>query len=93
MTMNEYKVVYTKLGLKEKKYAVQAGFKDKIDSLLAILKENPFEAYPPFERLLGSMKGAYSRRINRQHRLVYMVYEKERIVKVISCWTHYDNIK
>ena len=91
--MSKYKLVYTKQGLKEKKHAIQAGFKDKIDSLVELLKENPYEDYPPFEKLLGNMKGAYSRRINRQHRLVYMVYEKEKIVKVISVWTHYENIK
>ena len=91
--MSNYKVVYTKQGLKEKKYACQAGFQKKIESLITLMRENPFEAYPPYERLLGSMKGAYSRRINRQHRLVYMVYEEEKTVKVISCWTHYENIK
>ena len=91
--MSKYKIVYTKQGLKEKRYACQAGFQEKIDSLINLLKENPFEDYPPYERLLGNMKGAYSRRINRQHRLVYMVYEEEKTVKVISCWTHYENIK
>jgi Txe/YoeB family toxin of toxin-antitoxin system len=58
--------------------------------LLEILKEDPFAEYPPYEKLVGKLSGAYSRRINIQHRLVYQVYEKEKIVKVIRMWTHYD---
>ncbi|MEW6623958.1 MAG: Txe/YoeB family addiction module toxin [Bacillota bacterium] len=89
MSNELWKIVYTKQGLKDKNTAYQAGFSDKIKSLLDILCHNPFEEYPPFEKLVGDLAGAYSRRINRQHRLVYMVYKEERIVKVISMWTHY----
>lgn len=89
--MNEsYKILYTKQGLKDKKIAIQAGFGDKISSLLDLLIENPFEPYPPFEKLIGNLDGAYSRRMNSQHRLVYQVYKQERVVKIISLWTHYE---
>jgi Txe/YoeB family toxin of toxin-antitoxin system len=90
MKHEHWKIVYTKQGLKDKKTAYQAGFSDKIKSLLDILRQNPFESYPPFEKLLGDLHGAYSRRINRQHRLVYTVHQEERTVKVISTWTHYE---
>ena len=86
----EYKIVYTKQGLKDKKIAIEAGFGDKIKSLLSIITENPFEPYPPYEKLIGNLDGAYSRRINSQHRLVYQIYKQERIIKVISLWTHYE---
>lgn len=91
--MSKYRIAYTKQGLKEKKHAERAGFKDKIDSLINILKDNPYQDYPPFEKLIGNFHGVYSRRINRQHRLVYMVYDDEKAVKIISMWTHYENIK
>lgn len=89
--MNEnYKILYTKQGLKDKKTAIQAGLGDKIASLLKLLEKNPFEPYPPYEKLIGDLNGAYSRRINSQHRLVYQVYKRERIIKIISAWTHYE---
>lgn len=88
--MSEWKIVYTSDALKDKKIAFEAGFKDKINSLLEILRENPYTTYPPFEKLIGNYAGAYSRRINRQHRLVYSVYKDEKIVKIISMWTHYE---
>lgn len=87
--MSEWKILYTSDALKDKKKAFEAGFKDKINDLLEILKENPYTTYPPCE-LIGNYAGAYSRRINRQHRLVYSVYKDEKIVKVISMWTHYE---
>ena len=59
-------------------------------SILSILKKNPFMSYPPFEKLVGDLSGAYSRRINIKHRVVYQVYEKERIIKIISMWLHYE---
>lgn len=91
--MSKYRIVYTKQGLKEKKHAERAEFKDKIDSLINILKDNPYQDYPPYEKLIGNFQGVYSRRINRQHRLVYMVYDEEKAVKIISVWTHYESIK
>lgn len=72
------------------KKAASSGLKWKIEDLLELIKENPFEDYPPYEKLAGNLEGAYSRRINIQYRLVYQVYEKEKIVKVIRMWTHYD---
>ena len=88
--MSNYKLVYTKQAKKDAKKAASSGLKSKIEDLLEIIEENPFEEYPPYEKLVGNMEGAYSRRINIQHRLVYQVYEKEKVVKVIRMWTHYD---
>ena len=90
MANKEWKIVYTSQGLKDKQKAREAGFGLKIDQLLALVKENPFSEYPPYEKLIGDLSGAYSRRINRQHRFVYQVYSEEYIVKVISMWTHYE---
>ena len=88
--MSNYKLVYTKQAKKDAKKAASSGFKSKIENLLEIIKEDPFEEYPPYEKLAGNLEGAYSRRINIQHRLVYQVYEKEKIVKVIRMWIHYE---
>ena len=84
--MSTYKLVYTK----QAKKAASSGLKSKIKVLLEIIQKNPFEEYPPYEKLVGNLEGAYSRRINIQHRLVYQLYEKEKVVKVIRMWTHYD---
>lgn len=88
--MSNYKLVYTKQAKKDARKAASSGLKSKIEDLLEIIKENPLEEYPPYEKLAGNLEGAFSRRINIQHRLVYQVYEKEKIVKVIRMWTHYD---
>jgi len=88
--VSNYKLVYTKQAKKDAKKAASSGLKSKIEKLLEIIEQNPFEDYPPYEKLVGKLEGAYSRRINIQHRLVYQVYEKEKIVKVIRMWTHYD---
>ncbi|MEW5819235.1 MAG: Txe/YoeB family addiction module toxin [Cyanobacteriota bacterium] len=88
--MSEWKILYTSDALKDKRKAFEAGFKDKINSLLDILRENPYTTYPPFEKLIGNYTGAYSRRINRQHRLVYSIYKDEKIIKIISMWSHYE---
>ena len=88
--MSTYKLVYTKQAKKDAKKAASSGLRSKIEDLLEIIEENPFEEYPPYEKLVGKLEGAYSRRINIQHRLVYQVYEKKKIVKVIRMWTHYD---
>lgn len=90
MNNTKWKILYTRKALKDKKTACQAGFSDKIKSLIDILKENPFEPYPPYEKLIGDLSGAYSRRINREHRLVYSVSKEEKTVKIISTWTHYE---
>lgn len=87
--MSNYKLVYTKQAKKDAKKAASSGLKPKIEELLDVIKDNPFQDYPPYERLVGNLEGAYSRRINIQHRLVYQVLEEEKIVKVIRMWTHY----
>jgi Txe/YoeB family toxin of toxin-antitoxin system len=88
--VSNYKLVYTKQAKKDAKKAASSGLKSKIEDLLEIIKEDPFADYPPYEKLIGKLEGAYSRRINIQHRLVYQVYDKEKVVKVIRMWTHYD---
>ena len=85
-----YKLYYTKQAQKDALKIKQSGLKLQVEKLLEILEENPFKSPPPFEKLLGDMEGAYSRRINIQHRLVYQVYEKEKAVKIIRMWTHYE---
>lgn len=85
-----WEIVYTKQAQKDAKKLASAGLKNKAQSLLDVLKENPYQKPPPYEKLVGDLSGAYSRRINIQHRLVYQVYEKEKIVKVIRLWTHYE---
>ncbi|NBC27129.1 MAG: Txe/YoeB family addiction module toxin [Bacteroidetes bacterium] len=88
--MSNYKIVYIKQAKKDAKKAASSGLKSKIEDLLEVIEENPFADYPPYEKLVGNLDCAYSRRINIQHRLVYQVYEKEKVVKVIRMWTHYD---
>lgn len=85
-----WQLVYTKQSRKDAKKIVSAGLKSKAESLLNILKKNPFQNSPPYEKLTGDLVGAFSRKINIQHRVVYQVYEKERIVKIIRLWTHYE---
>ena len=85
-----YKIVYTKQALKDAKKISSAGLKEKAEEILKIISKNPFQKNPTFEKLVGDLSGAYSRRINIQHRLVYQVYDKEKIVKVIRMWTHYE---
>jgi toxin YoeB len=85
-----WQVVYTKQALKDARKLVAAGLKPKAEELIEILHRDPFETPPAFEKLVGDLSGAYSRRVNIQHRLVYQVFENERIVKVIRMWTHYE---
>ncbi len=82
-------LVYTRQAQKDAKKLASAGLKDKALELLEIVGGDPFQTPPPFEKLVGDLSGAYSRRINVQHRLVYQVLPKEKIVKVIRLWTHY----
>ena len=86
-----YKIVYTKAAQKAIPKLKAAQLDEKAKKLIALLRQNPYESPPPFEKLTGDLKGAFSRRINIQHRLVYQVYEEEKIVKIISMWTHYEN--
>jgi Txe/YoeB family toxin of toxin-antitoxin system len=83
-------LVYTKQAQKDAQKLVSSGLKPKAEELLEILRNDPFRTPPPFEKLVGDLAGAYSRRINIQHRLVYQVLEQERIVKVLRLWTHYE---
>jgi len=85
-----WRIVYTKQAQKDAKKLAASGLKSRTQTLLDLLSEDPFRHPPPFERLVGDLKGAYSRRINIQHRLVYQVLEEEKIVKVIRLWTHYE---
>jgi len=84
-----WKLVYTKAARKDAKNLSAAGLKDKAAALLAILGENPYQTPPPYEKPVGDLSGAYSRRINIQHRLVYQVLEDEHVVKVLRMWSHY----
>jgi toxin YoeB len=85
-----WKIVYTKQALKDAKYLAAAGLRPKAEQLLAILSENPYQNPPPYEKLVGDLAGSFSRRINIQHRLVYQILEKEKVVKVIRMWSHYE---
>lgn len=87
--MVKWKIVFTKQARKDAKKLSTAGLREKAEALLKILEENPFQNPPPFEKLVGDLSGAYSRRINIQHRLVYQLYEEEKVVKIIRMWTHY----
>jgi len=88
--MVSWKLVFTKQAQKDAKKLKHSGLKDKTQELLDIIRENPFKTPPPYEALIGDLKGAYFRRINIQHRIVYQVYAAERIVKIIRLWTHYE---
>lgn len=88
--MSKYKLVYTKQAQNDPEKIASSGLKSKEEELFEIIRENPFQDYPPYEKLVGELQGAYSRRINIQHRLVYQVYEDKRVVKVIRMWSHYD---
>lgn len=83
-------VVFTRQAQKDAKRIARAGLRTKVESLLHMLEADPFAPAPPFEKLVGDLDGAYSRRINIQHRLVYQVLKKERTVKVLRMWTHYE---
>lgn len=83
-------LVYTKQAQKDAKKLTASGLKAKTQELFDVLEENPFKNPPPYEKLVGDLAGAYSRRINIQHRLVYQVLKEERIVKIIRMWTHYE---
>jgi Txe/YoeB family toxin of toxin-antitoxin system len=85
-----WRVVFTKQAQKDPKKLASAGLRSKAEKLLDILRENPYKTPPTFEKLLGDLSGAYSRRINIQHRLVYQILDNEKVVKVIRMWTHYE---
>jgi len=86
----EWKVVYTRQAGRDAKRLKASGLKPAAEKLLEILKRNPYHTPPPYEKLVGDLTGAYSRRINIQHRLVYQVIKEIKTVKVIRMWTHYE---
>ncbi len=88
--MKPWQIVFTKQAQKDARRLAAGGLRPKAEQLLALLAEDPFQKPPPFEKLLGDLSGAYSRRINIQHRLVYQVLEERHIVKVLRMWTHYE---
>ena len=85
-----WRLVYTKHAQKDAQKLASAGLKEKAQSLLAILQDNPFQNPTPYEKLVGDLSGSYSRRINIQHRLVYEVIEEQNTVKVLRLWSHYE---
>ena len=85
-----WEIYYTKQAKKDAKKLTSAGLKKKAQGILVLIQENPYQNPPPYEKLVGDLDGTYSRRINIQHRVVYQVLEKEKIVKVLRLWTHYE---
>lgn len=85
-----WRLVYTKQAQRDAKKLTAVGLRAKAEALLAIVAKNPLQNPPPYEKLVGDLAGAYSRRINIQHRLVYQVLEREHVVKVLRLWTHYE---
>ena len=88
--MVEWEIVYTRQAQRDARKIAAGGLRPKAEKLLEILSRNPYQTPPAFEKLVGDLSGAYSRRINIQHRLVYQILEEERTVKVIRMWTHYE---
>ena len=87
-----YEIRFTKLAEKHKKLLKQAGLDKKAKKLLDLISDDPYKNPPPYEMLAGEFKGLFSRRINVQHRLVYQVYEKEKFIRIIAMWTHYQDL-
>ncbi len=85
-----WRVVFTKQAQKDAKKLSASGLKQKAEALINILPKNPYQVPPPYEKLIGDLAGAYSRRINIQHRLIYQILDDEKVVKVIRMWTHYE---
>ena len=85
-----WQLYYTKQAQKDARKLASSGLKNKAQELLTIIEQDPYQNPPPYEKLVGDLSGAYSRRINIQHRLVYQVLEKEKSVKVLRLWSHYE---
>jgi len=84
-----WRLVYTRQAEKDAKKIAASGLRSKAEEIIQILRENPFQTTPPFEKLVGDLAGAYSRRINIHHRLIYQILTEEKVVKIIRMWTHY----
>lgn len=87
-----YKIIYTKVAVKDVEKIKSVNLDKKASALIEVLKNNPFQNPPPYEKLVGDLYGLYSRRINIKHRLVYQVLEQEKLVKILSLWSHYEQI-
>ena len=87
-----YTIVYSKAALKDVPKLKSAHLDTKAKALINLIAEDPFQSPPSFEKLVGDLSGLYSRKINHQHRLVYQIYEKEKVIKVVSLWTHYERM-
>jgi toxin YoeB len=85
-----YRLIFTNQAQKDAKKLAHSGLKPKAQALLQLLKEDPMQSPPRFEKLVGNLNGTYSRRINLQHRLVYQILEEQKTIKVIRMWTHYE---
>lgn len=85
-----YKIYYTKIAVKQIDLLKAAKLDQKAKKLIEIIENEPFQNPPPYEKLIGDMSGLYSRRINIQHRLVYQVFEEEKVIKIVSMWSHYE---
>lgn len=88
--MVKWSLVYSRYAIKDAKKISAAGLRDKAQNLLDILELDPLQTPPPYEKLVGDLKGAYSRRINIQHRMVYEIFRKEKTVRILRMWTHYE---
>lgn len=88
--MSEWKLIYSRQAQKDAQKLAQSGLKPKTETLLGVISHDPYATPPRYEKLVGNLAGCYSRRINIQHRLVYEVHSEERIVHVLSMWTHYE---
>jgi Txe/YoeB family toxin of toxin-antitoxin system len=88
--MVKWELAFSKQALKDAKKVKAAGLKPRVEELLALLEKDPFQSPPSFEKIVGDLAGAYSRRINIHHRLVYEVFTKQRVVRVLRMWTHYE---
>jgi Txe/YoeB family toxin of toxin-antitoxin system len=86
----KWELYFTRQAQKDAKKLASAGLKTKAEELLKVLEKNPFQNPPPYEKLVGDLAGAYSRRINLQHRLVYQVIEEKKAIKILRLWTHYE---
>lgn len=85
-----WEIYYTKQAKKDAKKLASAGLRNKAKELLSIVQDNPYQNPPPYEKLVGDLEGAYSRRINIQHRIVYQVIEDDKAIKILRLWTHYE---
>ena len=85
-----WEIVYSKQAVKDSKKIIESKLENRVKKLITILENDPFQTEPPYEKLIGDLAGAYSRRINIQHRLVYQIFIKEKTIRILRMWTHYE---